>query len=143
MTFVRRNSPNHENIERGVYILVQHGCVGRKSSQLVDVVKRRHDDAFGSVGALLDQFFRIVLRVSEIKIAIRGGDVFDLCASLGGNGFVIDADACEEFRRCDVVVFDDLSTRHIREQTESEVPAHRIVIDQNGARIFQKLSDLR
>ena len=71
------------------------------------------------------------MRTQHVKIQMRGDDVFHLCAPGFAEMLMSFADACEEVRRRDIMIFDDFSARRGFEDLDAAVPADRVVIDQN------------
>jgi hypothetical protein len=141
MTFVRRHSPDHQNVDVVRYKLIEHLSVRRDRLETIDVMEGSDHEAPRAIGALFNQLLRVVFRVRKIKVAICTRDLFDLLAPRSTDMLVVSAEANEEFRWSDVVIFENLSTLEFVKQPEPDVPAHRVVIDQNIVRAYEEVLD--
>ena len=79
----------------------------------------------------------IKIRGGEIEIRTTGDDLRELRASVFAKRPVMFADTHEELGRRDVVIPDDLAAARALQSFDTNVPADRVVIDQNVVRIVQ------
>src|ERR1051325_1951278 len=101
-------------------------------------MKGRNDAALLAARTFSDQLIHIVRRVRQVKITIRARDQLELSPPLLAHVYVSVGDALEEMRRRDVVILDDRAALQIMKQFQAQLPADRVMIDEDVVRLAQE-----